>query len=448
MKKISLLILSLIAVNCVVRAQDCGNDFLGTKTLYKQPAKTRTASPAGYAPVFINHVGRHGARHLTKTVESTLAYRLLLKADSAGQLSADGARLKQMVLNLQKAENGNTKSISAEGKSELEGIGERMAENYANVFAGGSAVEVRITKEARTKQSADAFLSGLNKKLSAPIFTDAQNDDTNLRFYDLSPAYKKFENGVDDSEPKISFNKQLHLDEIDNAVSSRIFKSDFFAQLDAPQKEKLVSDLFGFACIVYSLQNEISQAGLSMQDVDIKSLFTCDQLNTLGILDSADEYLKKGPGVDNNGIQVRVAVPLLVDFINSTDEYIKSGKYGAKLRFAHAETIAPFAALLQIGGAYKTSKNIKRITRVWQASRVIPLSSNIQWVLYKRKKGAGDYMVKIIFNEKAVRVSGIASVKNASWYHWRDLRALCMRKLAKLNVNLTDDMAAYLKNLQ
>jgi len=448
MKKLSLLILFLIAANCVVKAQDCGNDFLGTKTLYKQLAKTRTASPAGYVPVFINHVGRHGARHLTKTVESTLAYRLLLKADSTGQLSADGARLKQMVLNLQKAENGNAKSISAEGRSELAGIGERMAENYANIFAIGSAVEVRITKEARTKQSADAFLSGLNKKLSAPISPDAQNDDTNLRFYDLSPAYKKFENGVDDSEPKISFNKQLHLDEINNAVASRIFKSDFLAQLDVAKKEKLVSDLFGFACIVYSIQNEISQAGLSMQDVNIKSLFTCDQLNTLGILDSADEYLKKGPGVDNNSIQVRIAVPLLVDFINSTDEYIKSGKYGAKLRFAHAETIAPIAALMQIEGADKASNDIKHINQTWQASKVIPLSSNIQWIFYKRKKGTGDYLVKILFNEKEARISGVATVKNANWYRWKDLRAFYMKKLAKLNVNLTDDMAAYLKNLQ
>lgn len=448
MKKLSLLILFLIAANCVVRAQDCGNDFLGTKTLYKQPAKTRTASPAGYIPVFINHVGRHGARHLTKTVESTLAYRLLLKADSTGQLSADGARLKQMVLNLQKAENGNTKSISAEGRSELAGIGERMAENYAKVFAGGSTVEVCVTKEARTKQSADAFLSGLNKKLSAPISPDAQNDDTNLRFYDLSPAYKKFENGVDDSEPKTSFNKQLHLHEINNAVASRIFKSDFLAQLDASKKEKLVSDLFGFACIVYSLQNEISQAGVSIQDVDIKSIFTCDQLHTLGILDSTDEYLKKGPGVDNNGIQVRVAVPLLVDFINSTDEYIKSGKCAAKLRFAHAETIAPVAALMQIEGADRASNDIKHITQIWQASKVIPLSSNIQWVFYKKKKGTSDYLVRILFNEKEARISGIAPVKNANWYRWKDLRAFYMKKLTKLNVNLTGDMAAYLKNLQ
>ena len=447
MRKLSLLILFLIAVNSIARAQGCSNDFLGTKTLYQQSAQAYTSAPAGYMPVFINHVGRHGARHLTKTVESTLAYQLLFKADSAGQLSADGFKLKQMVLALQKAENGNTKSISAEGKMELEGIGERMAKNYGNVFASGAALNVRITKEARTKQSADAFVQGLNKRLPQPVMADPHNDDINLRFYDLSPAYKKFENDIDDSDTKTSFDRQLHLETINNDVASKFFKPEFLNKLDDKQKGKFVSDLFGFTTIVYSLQNEVSKAGLTMQDVDFKSFFTCEQLAALAMLDSADEYLKKGPGVDNEGIQVRVAIPLLVDFIKSADDFIKTGKYSAELRFAHAETIAPFAALLQIEGADKPSTNIKQIDKVWQASKIIPLSSNIQWIFYK-KKGSGDYLVKILLNEKEARISALSTVKNSSYYQWKMLRSFYLKKLSMLHVSLTDDMNTYLADLK
>src|SRR6201989_1759636 len=131
-KKLTTLLLFILTGCLAASAQNCTVEYLGTKALYTKPAVKYTPAPAGYLPVFINHVGRHGARHLTKGVESYSAYSLLLKADNAGALSADGIRLKQMVLALQKMESSNTKSISAEGKDELAGIGERDYQNYRN----------------------------------------------------------------------------------------------------------------------------------------------------------------------------------------------------------------------------------------------------------------------------------------------------------------------------
>jgi multiple inositol-polyphosphate phosphatase/2,3-bisphosphoglycerate 3-phosphatase len=445
MKKLVFVILFIACKSLTASAQGCGDDFLGTKTLYKAPVQKYTPAPAGYAPVFINHVGRHGARHLTKAVEGYSAYRLLLKADSAGQLSTDGLKLKQMVLALQKVEEGGSKYISAEGRSELTGIGERMYANYSDVFKDKPVVNVRVTKESRTKQSADAFLQGLNKKLNPPLSPEENVDDVNLRFYDLSPAYKKFEDGVDEAEPKTSFDKVLHLDELNSSVTAKFFKPELLNHLDEGQKEKFVSDIFGFATIVYSLEAEIKKGGIDPAGIDFKSFFTCEQLKTLSMLDSADEYLKKGPGVNNDGIQVLVAIPLLVDFIKTTDAFIKAGKPDAELRFAHAETIAPFAALLQIEGADKANTDIAQISKVWQSAEVIPLSSNIQWIFYK-KKGTGDYLVKVLLNEKEARITGLKS--GSAYYKWTDLRAFYMNKLSRLHVGLADDMKAYLTSLK
>ncbi len=446
MKKLLLLILFLNLISVIVFAQDCDNDFLGTKTLYKKPVQKYTPAPAGYLPVFINHAGRHGARHLTKDVNTSGAYALIMKADSANELTAKGEELKQMVLALQKVEKGNTKSISAEGRAELAGIGERMYKNYSVVFKAKPNLNIRITKEVRTKQSADAFLSGFSKNPLPAGSSAEHNDDTNLRFYDLSPAYKKFEDEVDESEPKISFGKEMHLAEINKAIIARIFKPGLLAKLNEKQEEKFVSDIFGFATIVYSLNSEIKEAGFTEKDVDFKSFFTCDELKSLSILDSADDFLKKGPGVDNNGIQVKIAVPLLVDFIKTTDDFITTGKYNAQLRFAHAETIAPFAALLQISGADKASNNITQINKIWQASQVIPLSSNIQWIFYQ-KKGTAGYLVKILLNEKEVHISGLKTT-NFPYYRWKDLRTFYLNKLGRLHVGLSDDMNAYLTGLK
>ena len=449
MKKILLLILFLVAANHVAQAQNCGDDFLGSKTLYKKPAKPDTAAPTGYVPVFINHVGRHGARFPTTAVKSSYAYQLIHKADSLGLLTSDGDTLWKMIKKLNIVVGKNAASISIEGRQELKGIGERMAQNYKSVFARAPLIEVRVTKELRTKQSDTAFFKGLNGVLRTNFSPAAQNDSVDLRFYDISCNYKKFEDSVPKREPEKSFDKQLGLEKIDYTVTHKIFKSAILDTLNDTLKKKFVSDLFGFACIVYSLQNEIKNSGLPIQDFDFKSFFTCDQLKKLDTLGSADEYLKKGPGVNNNGIQVRVAVPLLVDFINTADAYIKSGKFGAKLRFAHAETIAPIAALFEIEGADKASSNIYTISKVWKSSKVIPLSSNIQWIFYRNTTAPYDFVVKILLNEQQASISGLEPLKinNKNWYRWRDLRAFYVKKLAGWCIPLDYDMTKYLKKL-
>ena len=426
-------------------AQQCGDNFLGTKTPYKNPSQKYTPAPAGYFPVFINHVGRHGARHLLKDVKTTFAYALLFQADSANELTNDGKHLKQMVIALQKVETDNIKFISAEGKNELAGLGKRMYLNYGNVFKTKVSLSVAVTKEIRTKQSADAFLQGLNSKLRDSATVKFYNDDTGLRFYDLSPAYKNFEAGVDIGAMTLALEKADHLPEIDKDVISKFFTADFLNKLDEKQQAKFVTDVFGFTTIVYSLNAEINQKGYQPADLDFKSFFTCDELQKLGEMDSADENLKKGAGTDIDGIQVRVATPLLVDFINTTDDFVNTGNYTACLRFAHAETIAPFAALLQIASADKAAKDLSGLNTNWQAAKVIPLSANIQWVFYKRK-GTPDYLVKVLLNEKEVPIDGL-SPKSFPYYKWSDLRVLYINKLDKLHVKLTDDMNAYLSNL-
>ena len=450
MKKVLLIIFLFLCVDAIfcvsVDAQNCNADFLGTKTLYKSSGQKYTPAPAGYIPVFINHVGRHGARHLTKDVKTTSAWSLLIKADSLNALTEKGKKLKQMVIALQKVEKGNTKNISAEGREELRGLGQRMHDNYSNIFKDGANLSVAVTKEVRTEQSADAFLQGLNSRLKDSAIIKRYNDDVHLRFYDLSPAYKSFENGIDDSEIKLALEKRANMDNLNNAVIRRFFNADALNKLDDQSKAKFVSDVFGFATIVYSLKNEIKQSGFEFADLDFKSFFTCDELAKLGALDSIDDNLKKGPGTDNNGLQVRVAIPLLVDFINTADDFIKDKKVTAQLRFAHAETIAPFAALLQIADADKAGKQPAKLNGNWQASKVIPLSANIQWIFYK-KKGSGSYLVKILLNEKEEHITGLSN-KSFPYYKWTNLRALYISKLAKSGVKLTDDMSAYLTNLK
>ncbi|MDN3579899.1 histidine-type phosphatase [Mucilaginibacter flavus] len=445
MKKVILSMFFITAFASVASAQDCGTAFLGTKTLYKSPVVKYTPVPKGYEPVFINHVGRHGARHLTKDVKASFTYGFLLKADSAGMLTDEGKLLKKMVLNLQKVEKGNTKSISAEGREELQGIGSRMYNNYNKVFASKPKLNITITKEIRTKQSEDAFLAGLKPHLKDSAQITEANDDVNLRFYDESPAYTAYEKKGDWDKYKAIIAKAEHVEEINKAIVSRLFKAEYFKAIDEMQADRIINDIWGFATIVYSVQGEAKQLGIESKELDFTSLFTCDELKALGRTDNVEDFLVKGPGVKADGLQVIIAAPLLANFITTTDDFIKTGTYNANLRFAHAETISPFAALLSIEGADKVSNDINQFDKAWQASNVIPLSSNIQWIFYK-KKGSTDYLVKILLNEKEAHITGLKGT--SPYYKWTDVRKFYVAKLAKLNYKLGDDAVEFLKNLK
>src|ERR1700749_2056893 len=97
MKKL-FLFLTVVVGAFTASAQNCDPDFLGTKTLYHAPVIKYTTVPTGYAPVFINYVGRHGARHLTKEVNTYYAYKVLNHADSLHGLTSAGQKLREMVL--------------------------------------------------------------------------------------------------------------------------------------------------------------------------------------------------------------------------------------------------------------------------------------------------------------------------------------------------------------
>jgi hypothetical protein len=436
----------LIAASGQAYAQNCTSDFLGTKALYKKTVTQLHVAPAGYQPVFINYVGRHGARHLTKDVSTYYAYKLLMQADSAHALTVDGIKLKQAVVTLNKVEKGNIKSISEEGKAELRGIGERLYAENAAIFKGKLLFRIRETKEIRTKQSADAFLAGLKSKLRDSVKIDESIDDINLRFFDAAPAYKQFEQNGEYSVDIEMLDEAVNLEKINDDFCAKIFTKQYLKSLNAENRNQLVSDVFGFATIAYSVMDEAAQKGFKPADIDFKPFFTCDQILGLSKLDVADDYYKKGPGVNLNGIQVRIAAPLLADFINSADAFVEGSGMNADLRFAHAETIIPIAALMDISVANKPTKDIRQVDKVWRSALVAPLSSNIQWIFYK-KRGSNNYLVKILLNEKEAKITGLP-VSGFPYYNWSALREFYMKKLQKLNVTLDSDMKAYLQKVK
>jgi translation initiation factor 2 beta subunit (eIF-2beta)/eIF-5 len=321
-----------------------------------------------------------------------------------------------------------------------------MLINNSSVFKNSSTViKIKVTKEVRTVQSADAFLSGMKKKINTENITK-KVDDTTLRFYDLAPSYLAYEKN---GNWKTSFTKLQQSEKYGSLIkhiSQRFFTPGFSKNLSDEEREDFTSDLYGFATIINSIEKEIQDANLTLEQVDFQSFFSCKELESLSKINEAEDFLLKGPGMDANGIQVKIAAPLLADFIKTTDEYIQTKAVNVQLRFTHAEAIAPFAALLGIANASKSANNITSLNSVWKASLIVPLSANVQWILYK-KNASEDYSVKFLLNEKETTINGLKT-KNFFYYNWSDVRAFYMKKLNTLNVELKGDGFAFLQSVK
>lgn len=447
--------LKFIIVCCVLASNSlyAQDKWLGTKTPYHPQQTSYVQPPKGYKPVFINHVGRHGSRFLTKPGSDIIILNTLTLANKKNALTEKGKRFKKMAAVFESIERNRYENITLSGREEQQGIGSRMRQQYPNVFKG-KGLDIQMTYKVRTQQSANGFLLGLKDYPPSKIqrFIAADTADDALRFYDVCPAYIEYSNSKALKQREDSLMNDDRMDSVAENICNKLFTGAFVQQLSTGieininGKKKLV-DAVAFAQSLYDIysmqfmvQKELKQQHLDKIALDFSSAFLQKDLQWFDKVNSAADFFEKGPGNDTLGIQVIIAAPLLVDFINTTDSIVDGTKtVDAKLRFTHAEAISPLATLLEIPEASVTANSVYNFDKGWNASRIIPMAANIQWVLYSNGK---DYFIKMLLNEKEVAFP--VSAKHYPYYNWQQVKSYYVEKLKQLNINLNDDMHQYL----
>ena len=151
-------------------------------------------------------------------------------------------------------------------------------------------------------------------------------------------------------------------------------------------------------------------------------------------------YLEKGPGLSGTSISTDVAFPLLGHFLDTSEHALATNGISANLRFGHAETIIPFASLLELPFACRQTDNFEDVSSIWHDYQISPMSANLQWVFYRNKES--HVLVKMLFNENEVPFP-ISSDRHP-YYDWNEVNEDCRAKLQKLAVkkysNLADEV--------
>ena len=407
--------------------------YLSTKAPYPEPRQGQTLPlPDNCQLVHINHLGRHGSRHITNwqdfqddILEEAKALGFLENTDHSDNFTPLSIQLAERIKALSYAYSRSPEllgSVTVQGLNEQEALGARLFDNtnlspkQAREQIKKRSLHVETTSVRRTQTSRDAFLQGLaqatnydrSEMLIHSHTPDVDDIDRKLHFYDHC------KNFLSEKKQRSSLAKRLtkeYLSQPGKTEAIEAFGQHFLKSASAKQYNKLGKLIYGLCRLDANMQYTLNVCPLILETGEDGRQFLKVMHQTANI----KQFMKRGPSgpvenEDPNGHPSRentlnrdMTIELLDDFLVTTQAAIDDLNHPmANLRFAHDSTIL---RMLQITNqvTYLTSYS-KKSGVVFDVSRLAPMSANIVWQTYRCTSPAQPdnpiYKVRYLFNER------------------------------------------------
>ena len=350
---------------------------------------SRVATPDSLEVVMINHVGRHGARYPASSANCIKLRDALHRADSLGTLTQTGRELMALNDLVIARSAGQWGALDSLGMAEQRAIATRMYHAFPSLFKGGT-VNAISSYSPRVMMSMMTFVHQLDRLNNKPNFLTSTGrvNSPLMRPFDTDADYIEFRKDKATVEP---YDKYL-AETCPTAPISRALGKDYpFA--DAYEWRDLAM------CEYYVI------AGLSAMGLEpaMEKYFSPQEYNALWSCFNMRQYLQR-TATTVSTIPAEIASALVMNLIETTDGYIDgTNPYAVNLRFGHAETIMPLTSLLRLPGCYYMTNYFDTVAMHWRDFYVVPMASNIQFILFKTKKG-GRYYLRTDFNETPVQL--------------------------------------------
>ena len=398
----------LLAALCALSAGARAGQALGSKTPYapRQEAALYEPAPAGFVPVAVQLVSRHGSRGLTKPGSDEAALKLWREAEAAGALTPLGRRfgadLQRFIDAQRQLGYGN---LSQLGVEEQEQLARRLVARLPPLFAGGPAVEVLSSGVDRAVDSSRSFAAGLRRAAPAARVPDSWGSDRFLLyFHRLDASRDKADTPARRATLQRSADYQAWLRSAELAAQQHRIEAD--PRLPMAAREVLtglygadfvdrIADPLRAAGHVMDVRG--AAAGLRRELGEAFPAYVPDAAAAVFIeADDAEDFYRKGPGLVEAGpVTYAMATQLVDDMLGR----LARGE-GAVLRFAHAEIIAPLVSALGIAGVHQPqplAQPYSYANNPWRTETVIPMAANVQWEVWQAK--GGQRVVRMLFNE-------------------------------------------------
>jgi hypothetical protein len=263
-------------------------------------------------------------------------------------------------------------------------------------------------------------------KLNAKQDKVSDPTDPLYRTYMDSRAYQAYADSADLRTKERAILNQPRLAEAAEVVLARLFTPAFVASLSQGRRStnsgaysytsddgKLVQTLTGDG---HTVIDSPTAAALALYELycaaadmrgegvpDFGRYLPTAQAAVFAETDDAISFYRKGPAsAGSGGVTYRMAQLLLDDFFETADAASRGDlSQVAKLRFAHAETMVPFAALLGLRGMSESLPDgvtYRYENSPWRGETVAPMAANVQWDVYRNAEG--NTLVRMLYNEK------------------------------------------------
>lgn len=372
-------------------------------------------APAGYQIRFINHIGRHGSRYPVSDENIIKLMDELQSASDQKILTEAGVVLLNQLSDWQIRMQGKWGNLSSLGEQQQKAIGARMAKYFGQAVF--SNIRAWVDPKERCQLSYVNYLEGVDSILPAAsrnpdvLIMEAENEM--LNFFNTNTAYVAFKKSGNWESYYTQYEEQLLAD---NTIITKYITCN--ESVDIKRRIQFAQALYN--CV--SIAPDIPLAP------EIIPIIEKEDMEKLWLLENAKQYMEKGPSSIADNIQINISLPLLKNFLTTSEEALHSDMPISFLRFAHAETLIPFAALLGIPSACAATSQCDQIARIWKDYEVSPMAANLVWVFYQNSEG--KVLVKMLLNEKEVPFP--VEAVQYPYYDWNVVRKYYVNQIDRL----------------
>ena len=399
MKSLSLLLITLLTA-MIVRAADPTDtsypyaDCQGSAKPYPVPASV-TELPDSLTVIFINHVGRHGARFPSSPRNVTHLIKELSHADSLNALTPAGESLLSLAKYVSEYSHNRWGALDSLGMAEQRGIASRMLRNNGRLF-DNKRIKAISSYSPRCVMSMYEFthqLDRLNNHIE--IYTSAGRQNSPLmRPFDLDPDFTAWlKNGDWQEVYRMQYETMMPV-----APARRLFKGDYGHDLSSDKARDISFHAF-------KMLQGLAAMGLPSR---MDQYFTLPEANQAWSCTNLSHYLQRTTTTLSQ-LPAEIAAPLLVDLLTTADEAARGeSEYSVILRFGHAETLMPLLSLMRLDGCYYLTNYFDTVALHWMDFHVVPMASNLQMIMARTK--SGRIYVRFDLNERPVVLPGADSI--------------------------------------
>lgn len=369
-------------------------------------AKQLTKAPAGYAPFYISHYGRHGSRYMSNNEYYVSAIQKLDSAKQLGILTAKGEEV------LEKLKTGYADAwhrdgdLTSLGARQHQGIARRMYERFPELLSQPLKIDAKSSTSRRCMLSMFNFCQELqSQNPSLEISMNASKRDMKYVVEDLGikPEVTPESDGFEQQRVAIfegAHNPQRLMASLfsDQEKASRIING-----------RDLMEALYNVA---EDLQN-VPELNISLIDV-----FTKDELFNMWTGYNAGWLLNTGL-VPGSTPYYQQQQEVLDSIVSMADQVICKGVPTVTLRFSHDSSVLPLAYLIGLKEARGGKTDIANLYKYISIDKIIPMAANIQMIFY-RKEGSDDVLVKFLLNENETSVP--MKTDCYPYYHWKAVK--------------------------